>query len=147
MELNNSKKLNGSKTMVKSIDLQVKEACLSVSKEAEPLIFVIDLSDGHPNEAGASPADYRHSIVVRVEPEEFVLPLDAIEPERARKTFAEGLAQQTALLAIEKDLPNGVQLSFSAKQLDQIPVEFENRLPNLCVNGNNAWVVYPQKEQ
>jgi hypothetical protein len=63
-----------------------------------------------------------------------------------RPQNAEALAQQTAFLVIEKDFPNGVEpsLSLSAEQIDHIPAEFENRLPNVCVNGNNAWLVDPR---
>jgi hypothetical protein len=44
-------------------------------------------------------------------------------------------------VAIEKDFPNGVEPSLSAEQIDHIPDEFENRLPDFCVNENNAWLV------
>ena len=67
-----------------------------------------------------------------------------MEPARATKTFVEALAQQTAFLAIEKDFPNGVEPSLSVEQIDHIPAEFEHRLPDLCVNGNNAWLVDPR---
>jgi hypothetical protein len=78
--------------------------------------------------------------------EDALFALSAMEPERATRTFAEALAQQTAFLVIEKDFPNGVEpsLSLSAEQIDHIPAEFENRLPNVCVNGNNAWLVDPR---
>jgi len=34
--------------------------------------------------------------------------------------------------------------SLSAEQIDHIPAELENRLPDICVNGNNAWLVDPR---
>jgi hypothetical protein len=54
--------------------------------------------------------------------------ISVMDPERATRTFAEALAQQVAFLAIEKELPNGVEPSLSAEQIDHIPAEFENRL-------------------
>jgi hypothetical protein len=36
-----------------------------------------------------------------------------------------------------------VEPSLSAEQIDHIPDEFEDRLPDYCVNGNNAWLVDP----
>jgi hypothetical protein len=67
-----------------------------------------------------------------------------MDPERATRTFAEALAQQTAFFVIEKELPNGVEPSLSAEQIDHIPAEFEKRPPDLCVNGNTAWLVNPR---
>jgi hypothetical protein len=45
-------------------------------------------------------------------------------------------------LTVEKDFPNGFELSLSAKQIDEIPAEVENRIPSLCVNGNDAWLLH-----
>ena len=77
---------------------------------------------------------------VRIEAEDVLFTLGATEPKRATTAFAKALAQQTALLAIEKYFPNGVEPSLCTRQIDHLPVEFENRLPDLCVNGNTAWL-------
>jgi hypothetical protein len=114
------------------------------SKGPGVFVFVIDFNDPRAIESAASAGKCRHSIVVRIEPEDVLFTLGAMEPERATRTFAEALAQQTAFLAIEKDFPNGVEPSLFAEQIDHIPVEFENRLPDLCVNANNAWLVDPR---
>jgi hypothetical protein len=45
------------------------------------------------------------------------------------------------LCTIEKDIPSGVELPLSAKQIDQIPPEIENRLPDFYMNRNKAWLV------
>jgi hypothetical protein len=123
---------------------QVDDSYFSASKGPGPFVFVIDFSDPRAIEPAASAGKGRHSIVVRIEPEDALFTLSAMEPETATRTFAEALAQQTAFLAIEKDFPNGVEPSLSAEQIDHIPAEFENRLPDLCVNGNNAWLVDPR---
>src|SRR5271166_5531114 len=111
------------------MESHVDDSYFSASKGPGPFVFVIDFSDPMAIEPAASAGKGRHSIVVQ------------IEPERATRSFAEALAQQTAFLAVEKDFPNGVEPSLSAEQIDHIPAEFENRLPDLCVNGNNAWLV------
>jgi hypothetical protein len=56
----------------------------------------------------------------------------------ATRSFAEALARRTALSAIEKDIPAGIELALSARQLDQIPPEIENRLPDFYMEGNRA---------
>ena len=88
-----------------------------------------------------------NSIVVRIEPQDvlFILILSATEPEMATRSFAEALARRTALSAIEKDIPAGVELALSARQLDQIPPEIENRLPDFYMDGNRAWLVGTSK--
>jgi hypothetical protein len=48
---------------------------------------------------------------------------------------------KTALLAVEKDFPAGIEPSLSAKQIEQIPAEIENRVPDLCVNRSDVWLV------
>jgi len=83
----------------------------------------------------------RLSIVVRVELEDVPFALSAAEPESTKGNFAESLAQQIALLAVEKDLPDGIEPSLSAEQIDQIPPDCENRLPDFCVHGNEVWLV------
>jgi hypothetical protein len=82
----------------------------------------------------------RLSIVV-IELEVVRFKLSPAEPESARDNFAESLAQQIALMAVEKDLPRGTELSLSSKRIDQIPPECENRLPDFCVDGNDVWFV------
>jgi hypothetical protein len=129
------------------MESQEGNSCFSVLKGAKPFIFVIDCDDSHGMDPGASPGNGRRSIVVRIGPEDIPFSLSATEPERATVTFAEALAHQIALLAIEKDFPNGVILSVSAKRIDNIPTEFENRPPSLCMNGNYAWLVYPRKDE
>jgi hypothetical protein len=128
------------------MESHVDDSYFSASKGHGPFVFVVDFSDPRAIEPAASAGKGRHSIVVQIEPEDALFALSAMEPERATRTFAEALAQQTAFLVIEKDFPNGVEpsLSLSAEQIDHIPAEFENRLPNLCVNGNNAWLVDPR---
>jgi hypothetical protein len=126
------------------MESQVDDLYFSASKGRGPFVFVIDFSDPRAIEPTASAGKGRPSIVVRIEPEDVLFTLSAMEPERATKTFAEALAKQTAFLAIEKDFSNGVEPSLSAEQIDQIPAECEHRLPDLCVNGNNAWLADPR---
>src|SRR5258708_17686592 len=123
------------------MESQVDDSYFSASKGRGTFVFLIDFSDLRAIEPAASAGKGRHSIVVRIEPENALFTLSAMEPERATRTFAEALAQQTAFLAIEKDFPNGFEPSLSAKQIDHIPTAFENRLPDLCVNGSNVWLV------
>jgi hypothetical protein len=84
----------------------------------------------------------RLSIVV-IELEGIGFKLSPAEPESAKDDFAESLAQQIALMAVEKDLPRGIDLSLSAKRIDQIPSECENRLPDFFVDGSDVWFVDP----
>jgi len=126
------------------MESHVDDSYFSASKGPGPFVFVVDFSDPKAIELAASAGKGRHSIVVQIEPEDALFALSAMEPERATRTVAEALAQETAFLVIEKDFPNGVEPFLSAEQIDHIPAEFENRLPNLCVNGNNAWVVDPR---
>jgi hypothetical protein len=123
------------------MESQGDDSYFSASKGRGPFVFV---SDPRAIGPAASAGKGSHSIVVRIEPEDALFTLSAMESARATKTFVEALAQQTAFLAIEKDFPNGVEPSLSAEQIDHIPAEFENRLPDLCVNGNNAWLVDPR---
>lgn len=126
------------------METQEDDSYLSASKRSGPFVFVIDFSDPGAIDPVASAEKCRPSIVVRIELEDALFTLSATEPEKATRTFAEALAKQTAFLAIEKDFPNGVEPSFFAEQIDHIPAEFENRLPDLCVNRNNAWLVDPR---
>jgi hypothetical protein len=124
------------------MESQGDDSYFSAAKRPGTFVFVIDFSD--PRAIGPAGSAGKHSIVVRIEPEDALFTFSATEPARAKKTFVEALAQQTAFLAIEKDFPNGVEPSLSAEQIDHIPAEFENRLPDLCVNGNEAWLADPR---
>ena len=115
----------------------------SAPKASQPVVYAIDFGDPGAVALTDPEASRRRSIIVRIEPENVLFILTATEPERATRSFAEALAKQTALCAIEKDIPSGVELSLSAKQIDQIPPEIENRLPDFYMNGNNAWLVGP----
>jgi len=126
------------------MESQADDSYFSSSKGPGPFVFVIAFSDPRAIEPAAPAGKGRHSIVVQIEPEDAVFTISVMDPERATRTFAEALAQQTAFLAIEKEFPNGVEPSLAAEQIDHIPAEFENRLPDLCVNGNNAWLVDPR---
>ena len=108
------------------------------TEETRSFVFVIDFSDPRGIEPAAS--EGKGSIVVRIEAEDVLFTLGATEPKRATTAFAKALAQQIALLAIEKYFPNGVEPSLSSRQIDHLPVEFENRLPDVCVNGNTVWL-------
>jgi hypothetical protein len=111
---------------------------------AESISFVIDLSDPGSLQSATLGEQRRYSLVVRIEPEELLFILNATEPETTSRTFAEALAKRTALLAIEKDFPNSVDLSLSAKRVDHLPGELEDRLPDFLMNGNKAWFVSPR---
>jgi hypothetical protein len=126
------------------MESQENDSYFSASKGSVTFAFIIDVSDPRGIEPAASAGKARHSMVVRVEPDDVIFALSAMEPETATRSLAESLAQQTAFLAIEKDFPNGVEPSLSAEQIDHIPDEFENRLPDFCVNGNNAWLADPR---
>lgn len=126
------------------MESRVDDLCFSSAETPGTFVFVIDFCNPGAGEPTASAGKDRHAIVVRVEPEFPLFTLSATELERATRTFAEALAQEIAFLIIEKDFPNGVEPSLSAEQIDHIPAEFENRVPDLCVNGNNAWLVDPR---
>jgi hypothetical protein len=110
----------------------------------ESISFVIDLSDPDTLQPATFGEQRRYSVVVRIEPEEVLFILSSTEPETVTRTFAEALAKRTALLAIEKDFPNGVDLSLTAKRVDHLPAEFEDRLPDFLMNRNKAWFVSPR---
>ena len=109
------------------------------TKGTRSFVFGIEFTDPRAIEPAVSAG--KGSIVVRIEAEDVRFTLGATGPRSATTSFAEALAQQTALLAIEKDFPNGVEPSLSTRQIDHLPVELETRLPDLCVNGNKAWLV------
>jgi hypothetical protein len=115
----------------------------SASKAAQPVVYAIDFGDPGALVLTDPEASRRRSIIVRIEPQDVFFILSATEPERATRSFAEALAKQTALCAIEKDIPSGVELPLSAKQIDQIPPEIENRLPDFYMNGNKVWLLEP----
>lgn len=121
--------------------METTNSSLSASAPSQPIVFTIDFRDAGALTPSTLEGNHRHSIVVRVEPQDVLFILSAGEQERATRTFAEALAKCTALSAIEKDIPSGVELSLSAKQIDRVPPEVENRLPDFCMNGNKAWVV------
>jgi hypothetical protein len=126
------------------MESQADDTYSSFSKGPGPFVFVIAFSDPRAIEPAALAGKGRHSIVVQIEPEDAFFTLSLMDPARATRTFAEAIAKQTAFLAIEKEFPNGVEPSLSAEQIDHIPAEFENRLPDLCVNGSTEWLVAPR---
>ena len=113
----------------------------SFSAVSQPVVFAVDLSDSGILERAASGGIRKQSIVVRIEPQDVLFILSDIEPEKATLIFAEALAKRTALSAIEKDIPAGVELALSARQIDHLPPEIESRIPDFCMNGNKVWLV------
>jgi hypothetical protein len=113
----------------------------SACKLSQPIVFAIDLSDPEALEPNAPERNRHYSMVVRIEPQDLLFLLSATEPEKASRTFAEALAKRTALSAIEKDFPTGVELSLTAKEIDRVPPEIANRLPDFYMNGNDAWLL------
>jgi hypothetical protein len=93
------------------MESQGNDSSFSASKESGTFAFIIDFSDPRAIGPAASAGEARHSMVVRVESEDVLFALTAMEPETATRSLAESLAQQTAFLAIEKDFPNGVKPS------------------------------------
>jgi len=114
---------------------------LGVTKSFRPWTFRIDFTDGETGATGISATRGRQSIVVRFELDGGLFSTSRADPERSASLFAESLARQIAFLAVEKDFPNGVELSSSICQIDHLPSEISNRFPDLCVNGHDAWVV------
>jgi hypothetical protein len=131
--------------MVQTTESQAGSSYSTVLKGAQPFIFLIDYDDFQGTHPEVSPGKVRRSIVIRIESEDISFSLSATEPEGATGALAEALAYQIALSAIEKDFPTDVNVSLSAKLIDSIPTEFENRLPSFCMNGNHAWLVNPPK--
>jgi hypothetical protein len=123
------------------METQFDCSLISASEASQAVAFAIEYND--PARPAPTPDEVNcmNSIVVRIEPEDFLFILGATEPEMTTRSFAEALARRTALSAIEKDIPAGVELALSARQLDQIPPEIENRLPDFYMNGNRAWLV------
>lgn len=126
---------------LRQMDTQSDHSHLTAPGTPQSILFAVDFGDPGALAPTALGGSAGHSIVVRIEPEDVLFILGATEPEIATKTFAEALAKRTALSAVEKDLPSGVELPVSAKQIDRIPPEIENRLPDFYMNGNKAWLV------
>jgi hypothetical protein len=120
------------------METQFDCSLFSTSEASQAMAFAIEYNDPAQTANGET---YMSSIVVRIEPQDVLFILNATEPERATRSFAEALARSTALSAIEKDIPAGIELALSARQLDQIPPEIENRLPDFYMDGNRAWLV------
>jgi hypothetical protein len=123
------------------MDTQLDHSQLAAPGTPQSILFAVDYGD-----PGALPpisvgGNTRRSMVVRIEPQDVLFILSATEPEAAKRTFAEALAKRTALSALEKDFPTGVEVPLLAKQIDCIPPEVENRIPDFYMNGNNAWLI------
>jgi hypothetical protein len=122
------------------MDTQLDHSHLAAPGTPQSILFAVDFGD-----TGALPipvgGNARRSMVVRIEPQEVLFILSATEPEIANRTFAEALAKRTALSALEKDFPTGVEVPLLAKQIDRIPPEIENRIPDFYIDGNKAWLV------
>jgi hypothetical protein len=123
------------------METQFDCSLFSRSEIPQAVAFAIEYNDPARTTQTADGENYMNSIVVRIEPQDVLFILNATEPEMATKSFAEALARRRALSAIEKDIPAGTELALSARQLDQIPPEIENRLPDFYMEGNRAWLV------
>jgi hypothetical protein len=123
------------------METQFDCSLFSTSEASQAVAFAIEYNDPMRPALTADGENYMNSIVVRIEPQDVLFILNATEPEMATRSFAEALARRTALSAIEKDIPAGIELALSARQLDQIPPEIENRLPDFYMDGNRAWLV------
>ena len=123
------------------METQFDYSLFSTSEASQAVAFAIEYNDPSRPAQTADGENYMNSIVVRIEPQDVLFILKATEPEMATRSFAEALARRTALSAIEKDIPAGIELALSARQLDQIPPEIENRLPDFYMDGNRAWLV------
>lgn len=123
------------------METQFDPTLVSALHSSQAVNFAIEYNNPGRLEQTAAEGSHRHSIVVRVEPQDVLFILSATEPERATRSFAEALAKRTALSAIEKDVPAGFELALSARQIEQIPPEIEERLPDFYMNGNRAWMV------
>lgn len=123
------------------METHADHSLLKTSGIPQSILFAVDFGDPGALASTALGGSTKRSVVVRIEPEDVLFILSATEPETATATFAEAMAKRTALSALEKDIPIGVDLPLSAKKLDRIPPEIENRLPDFCMNGNKAWLV------
>jgi hypothetical protein len=127
--------------MTNTMNALLDDPHFCAQKEMPPVIFMIDFSAPQFSGSVSFGEKRNYSFFVRVEPEDAPFILSPPEVEGVAETFSEALAKWTVLLAIEKDLPNAFELSLSAQQIDCLPDEFENRLPDFCMNGNKAWMV------
>ena len=123
------------------MEMHANHSLLKTTGIPQSILFSIDFGDPGALAPAAFGGSSKRSIVVRIEPQDVLFILSATEPEKAAATFAEAMAKRTALSALEKDIPNGVELPLSAKRLHEAPPEIENRLPDFCMNGNKAWLV------
>jgi hypothetical protein len=123
------------------METELDPSLFSAFEASEAFAFAIEYNDPAFLAQTAAGGSHRHSIVVRIEPQDILFIFSATEPARTARSFAEALARRTALSAIEKDVPAGFELALSARQIDQIPPEIENRLPDFYMNGNRAWMV------
>jgi hypothetical protein len=111
------------------------------SRKIRALVYIIELVNSGASKPVVFAETGGQSIVVRIQLEDVDFRFGATQTESATGEFAELLAQQVAQLALEKDLTQGMEPSLSAQQIDYIPLELENRLPDFCVNENEAWLV------
>jgi hypothetical protein len=130
-----------SKPLKKTMETHADHSPFKTPGIPKSLLFAVDYSDPGTLAPTTLGGNVKRSVVVRLEPQDMLFILSSTEPEKATATFAEALAKRTALSALEKDLPTGVELPLSAKQLDVIPPELEDRAPDFYMNGNKAWLV------
>ena len=121
--------------------MQMVENSVVGSRKNRALVFIVELVNSGASKPVVFAERSGESIVVRIQLEDVNFRFGATQTESATGEFAELLAQQVALLALEKDFPQGTEPSLSAQQIDYIPLELENRLPDFCVNENEAWLV------
>ena len=108
------------------------ERSAAVGTLSGPLTFRIDFAYRQTRAAGDFTKQGRRSIIVRLQLEEGFCPATVIDPEESATLFAESMAQQVALLAVEKDFADGFVFSPTISEIDELPAEIENRLPDLC---------------
>jgi hypothetical protein len=127
--------------------MQMVENSVVGSRKNRALVFIVELVNSGASKPVVFAERSGESIVVRIQLEDVNFRFGATQTESATGEFAELLAQQVALLALEKDFPQGTEPSLSAQQIDYIPLELENRLPDFCVNENEAWFCRPSEER
>jgi hypothetical protein len=131
-------------TAKNTMETHADHSLLKTSGIPQSILFSVDCGEpGAPAPTALGGSTKKRSIVVRIEPQDVLFILSATEPEQATATFAEAVAKRTAWSALEKDIPVGIEIPLSAKQLDRVPPEIENRLPDFCMNGNKAWLFGP----
>jgi len=121
--------------------MEIFENSVVDSRKIRALVFVVELVNSGASKPVVFAERSGQSIVVRIQLEDVDFRFGATQTESATGEFAELLALQVALLALEKDFPQGMEPSLSAQQIDCIPSELENRLPDFCVNENEAWLL------